>query len=307
MFGRSKPEQAPDATRRRTQVGQSEGRQAFSYYTSTNRVPERVANDMPRRESPNTEERRKKYRPRSIGRTLSVGIIILIGLICAAKILTLSGTPRVVVMSSGTDATYIQDNGIYAQAAQKLLEKSKLNGFKLTADLTGVSSKLKAEFPELQAVSMTLPIIGNRPIVYIMPAQTDIVLRSGDSNFAVNSSGVVLTELTGSTSSKAVTVIDQTGLTPMPGKRILPASTVAFIQRLNYQLIAGKQNVSSIILPASSAYEVNVQLEGRVFYVKVNLQGEPVEQAGAILASIANGVGPSEYLDVRVPGRVYYK
>ncbi len=312
MFGRNKKSVEPDNGRRRG-ANQAESRPAFSYYSSVNRPPERPAEVSSRRGSPVADQAvEHTNRLRAVTARLPLLLVLALVVACLVKVLTLSSAPRVIVVGgvdNSTEAAYVQENGVYAQAASKLLSSNKLNAFKLTADLNGVSAEMQREFPELQTVSITAPFIGNKPVVYVMPAQAGILLQTSDGTYAVNGSGVVLTEITGQTSLKSVKVIDQTGVQAVPGKRILPASTVDFIQQLNYQLGAGKQTVESMTLPASSAYQVDVRLAGKPYFIKTNLQGSPVEQAGTAIATVEQlgDSNPAGYLDVRVPGRVYYR
>jgi hypothetical protein len=62
--------------------------------------------------------------------------------------------------------------------------------------------------------------------------------------------------------------------------------------------------------PAAS--ELDVQLNGRPYFVKFNLQSNnPRGEAGTFLATIAQlsrqNIVPGHYVDVRVDGRAYYQ
>lgn len=305
MFGRNKKPVEPDVGRRRQAADRPGSSPAFSYYSSTNRTLDRSPEAPDRRGSPVAEPaKRRRLQLRSLASRLPLILVVVAVGLLLFKVLTLSSSPRVVVV--GQDASYIQESGVYAQAAQKLLATSKLNAFKPTADLNGVAKRLQTEFPELQTVSITAPLVGSKPIVYVMPAQSGILLQVGDTSYAVNGSGVVLAEVADPSKPQGIRVIDQAGVQPVPGKRILPASTISFLQRFGYQLQAKGQAVDSMTLPAANPYEVDVRLTGKPYFVKTNVQGNPVEQAGTVLA-VQNQVSPAEYLDVRVPGRVYYK
>ncbi len=308
MFGKSKKPVEPELERRRTAINQAQSsRPAFSYYSSQNRPGERSAEPISRRGSQVEEtDEQRKHRVRNLTARLPLLFVLALIVVCMVKILTLGSNPRIIVVGNGSEASYVQDSGVYADEAAKILRSNKLNAFKLTADLNGASKQLQQAFPELQTVSITAPFIGSRPVVYVMPAQAGIILQTGSGSYAVNGSGVVLREVTDVSREVAVKVLDQTGVQAVPGKRILPASTVNFIQRLNYQLTAGKQTVTSMTLPATNAYEVDVRLSGKPYFIKTNLQGDPMEQAGAALATLGQA-SPAEYLDVRVPGRAYYK
>lgn len=106
------------------------------------------------------------------------------------------------------------------------------------------------------------------------------------------------------------TVADDAGLEVSTGKTILPRDNIEFITTVLYQLKQQKVDVQSVTLPPISN-ELHVRLQGRQYYVKFNLQGSAIEQAGALLAIKerleAENQTPTEYIDVRVQDRAYVK
>ena len=225
------------------------------------------------------------------------------------KVLFLSTSPKVVILgSTSVSSTYAQSAGVYAAAARAQLKSSVTSHSKLTVNLNGTSSALEHQFPELQAVSMTVPLVSNRPIVYVQVAQPSVIVQTGQGNYALNKSGIVLAKLHALPSGVPM-VSDQSGGTPLPGKQYLASSTVAFVQTVAYQFAAAKLSVATFVLPSSSLYELDVRLDGKPYTVKCNLQGDPLVQSGAAIATLQqlSASQPVSYLDVRVPDRVYYK
>jgi hypothetical protein len=58
------------------------------------------------------------------------------------------------------------------------------------------------------------------------------------------------------------------------------------------------------------AQELDLATEDQPYFVKFYLGGDPLVQAGTFLAArhqFSSGVKPSVYLDVRVPGKIFYK
>ena len=92
-------------------------------------------------------------------------------------------------------------------------------------------------------------------------------------------------------------------------KRLLPASHVAFMQKVDYQLTQKEFVIDRFILPKNSAYEVNVRLKGKPFAIRFNLAEDATVQSGAAVAVLEQlgEASPSTYLDVRVPGRAFYR
>jgi hypothetical protein len=240
---------------------------------------------------------------------LPLWLLLAVVLICAIKLLFLGTNPKVIVLGeSAATATYQQSTDAYAHAAHRLLASSITNRTKLTANVNGIAKQLEHQFPELQTVSLTLPLIGNRPVVYVQIAQPSAVLQAPQGNFALNRTGIVLAHLK-SLPAHVPVITDQSAQTPQVGKQYLPGSTIDFIQTVAYQFAAAKLPISAYVLPAGSPYELDVRLEGQPYAIKYNLQADALTQSGAAIATIQQlgATPPASYLDVRVPGRVYYK
>jgi hypothetical protein len=236
-------------------------------------------------------------------------LLLGIAAVCVIKILFLNNDPKIVVVGkNAVTADYVQSVSVYEASARKLMGSSITNRSKITVDLTGMSEKLRKQYPELQDVSMSVPLVGNRPIVYIQIAAPSLILQTPTGNFALSSSGVVLARL------KAVPAgiplaLDQSGTVPHIGEQYLPSSTIQFARTVVYQLGAAHLTINTFILPVGSPYELDVRLTGQAYVIRCNLEADALTQSGAIVATVqqlGSGV-PTSYLDVRVPQRVYYK
>ena len=275
---------------------------AFSYY-SNNRGGEPVS---ARQGMPSGPEPAKR---RFASAQFSLWLLVAVGVACFTKVLWLSTNPEVVVIgNNAVSGTYLQSNQVYADAARDLLRSSITNRSKLTANLNGTAREMEREFPELQAVSLGVPLISSRPIVYIQVAQPSVILQTGHGNYALNSSGVVLAKLR-SLPADVPLLADQSGGKPEPGKQYLPSSTISFVKTVTYQLKAANITAEVFTQPPQSPYQLDVRLQGAPYYLKFNLQADAMTQSGAAVATIQQlgGSLPAGYIDVRVPGRVYYK
>lgn len=305
-----KNKEQPEQGRDRRQIrGTGVSNPAFSYYT--NRTPE-VSRDrlQTKQDLAKPGETGKSRRlPRSFLAQLPFWLLVVLAVVCVLKVLALSTNPKVIILGkSSVSANYLQSTDTYVAAAHKLLGGSITNRSKLTINLGGVAKAMEQQFPELQTVSLDVPLIGSRPIVYVQVASPSLVLQTTHGNFALNKSGLVLTGLR-SLPTGVPLVVDQSGSTPKLGKQFLPSGTVAFVQTLAYQLAAAHLSVSTYVLPASSPYELDVRLEGQPYAIRCNLQGNATIQSGAAIATVQHlsTTVPANYIDVRVPDRVYYK
>jgi len=304
MLGRKKQ---PDVEqgRDRRQVERPGVNPAFSYYSSS-RTPETTERrPQGRQEAP---EAGKRWRPPRSLSQVPFWLLLTVAVVCLVKVLFLSTSPKVVILgNTAVSATYAQSESVYAAAAHAQLTSSITSHSKLTVNLNGTAAALEHKFPELEAVSMTVPLVSSRPIVYVQVAQPSVIVQTGRGNYALNKTGIVLAKLRTMPSGVAV-VADQSGGNPVLGKQYLPSSTLNFVQTVAYQFAAAKIPVSTFVLPASSLYELDVHIDGQPYYVKCNLQDDALVQSGAAIASIQQASPvPSQYVDVRVPGRAYYK
>jgi hypothetical protein len=110
---------------------------------------------------------------------------------------------------------------------------------------------------------------------------------------------------------KLPTITDQSGLRINTGDIALSSSSITFIRTVVAELQARSVQIDSLTLPAS-AYELDVRPTGAGYYVKFNMH-EPTsrQQSGTFLAVrqrlAAQSITPSQYIDVRLDGRAYYK
>jgi hypothetical protein len=209
---------------------------------------------------------------------------------------------------SNISGSYSKPAATYQTAAQKLLASSITSHTKITVNLDGTAAALQQQFPELQAVSITLPLIGNRPIVYAQVAQPSVIVQSAHGNYALNSAGLVLSQVN-TLPNGVPLLVDQSGAVLQPGRQYLPGSTILFIKTVAYQFDAAKIAVSAYVLPSGSPYELDVRLEGKPYMVRCNLAADALVQSGAAVATIGHlgSTVPSLYVDVRTPGKAYYK
>lgn len=280
----------------------------FSYYN--NRPPEIAA---PRRNTPRGGKAPALSRPgkstRSFLAQLPLWLLSIVLAVFVLKLLFLTPTPKVIVLgNSPLAASYLHPPQVYTAAAAKELSASLTNRSKLTVNINGTVQALQHEFPELQTVSVTLPLVGNRPIVYVLAAQPSLIVQTPYGNYALNKSGLVLARL-GGVPSGIPLVIDQSGVAPQSGRQFLPGSTVNFIQVVAYQFAAANRPISAFVLPALNPYEIDVTPAGKTFVIRFNAQEDARQQSGAALATLQQlgAAVPGAYLDVRVPERVYYK
>lgn len=310
MLGRRKREEprGRNPVGRLPTVGQN---RTFSYHAS------RSLNDVNTGRVLSAVEERTNQRSKlhALISHLPVFIASLVIILCIVDELSLSSSPKIVILSSTASNLFLRDTAVYQAEAAKLLSGSWYNHNKLTVDTNGISSTLERSFPELLDVSVTLPILGHRPVIYIQPSEPGLALTTNDGKtFLLDSNGKALMAVTGHQLQglHVVGVTDQSGLRVSIGSTVLPSTTVNFLQIVLSQLSAQQMTIKSVVLPPSSNQEVDVYLANAPYYGKFNLeQGDALQQVGTFIATshylTSQGKGPQQYIDVRIDGRAYYQ
>jgi hypothetical protein len=160
-----------------------------------------------------------------------------------------------------------------------------------------------------------LPVLGQKPVIYLQLTRPALVLVSANGGaYVLDETGRVLapaSQVDNLDALKLPTVSDDSGLKVSVGRLALPNTTVSFITDVIYQLQRAGVPFSKLTLP-QAIQELDVSLTGKNYIVKFNTHTNTVRgQAGSYLAVQASldkqGKTPTEYIDARLPGRVYYK
>lgn len=306
---RRQPQNQPRA---RVAAPQSRG-EVFSYHANRS-IREGTSNIG--RITP--EEAPKRTRNLRWAKRLPMLAALIVIVICCSVVMSLSSDAKVVSVatnSTGSNRLFLQNTAIYQQAVQKLFASNVLNKNKLTVDTARITKDLQNQFPELQNVSIALPLIGHRPIVYLQPANPILFLTTqGGGLFILDKSGRAVVggaEATAQTGKLPIpTVHDSSGVAVKTGQVALPSNDISFIIQVLGQLQAKSLQITSLDLPAGAS-ELDVHFQGVGYSARFNMQGDAREQAGAFLAAKQyndlHHVTPSQYMDARVPQRVYYR
>ena len=299
-------------TERLRQTKTSDSRPAaFSYHASRTGQEFNLGRLQPREQDKRRREKLVRYWRQRIG-ALVAGITLLI---CVVYVLQLSSSPNVIPLSSTSAATFLQPSTVYQSAATKLLKKSVFNANKLTVNSLQIEDQLKSQFPELSEVSVVLPLLGHRPIIYVAANTPSLVLQSATQRVLLGDNGKALLyadQIKNLDALKLPVVTDASGLALSVNQTLLPSSSVSFIHTISAEFAQKNIAIESLTLPAGAAYELDVKPQGVGYYVKFNLHsGTALQQAGTYLAVrqrlSTQNLTPAAYIDVRLDGRAYYK
>ena len=229
--------------------------------------------------------------------------------------LNLRVSPNPTIIKSGTwPVAALHSDQDYHTFVRSLLQKP-INSNKLTIEAKEIESATKQKFPELESVAITLPILGTTPAVHLQPYEPKLMLITDAGRlYALDATGRVIAAdndaRTLAEKLKLQTVNDRGSSTFTVGDKALPASAVAVIDEFVAQLTVKQLAVTSTEI-ASGTNSVLFRIDGESYFIRASLAEQGREQAGAYLAARdslrADGKSPSEYVDVRVVSKVYYK
>lgn len=314
LFSKRPQQQEPIGRRRpaptQPQAGQN---RTFSYYASRSSSETNIGRLVTQQEAP---KRRRSQRARAFAHHLPFIIVTVALVFGALSQLDLSGKPKIVVVSSASSEggkLFLRPQADYEDAAAKLFSKTFSNHNKLTVDASGIAAAFQKQFPELNDVSVTLPMLGRRPTVNIQPSTPTMILAASNGKFVLDDNGRAMLNATHTTAIDALhlpTVTDQSGVPVHPGQIVLPSNESTFVQTILTQLRAQHISTGQIVLPAAAS-EVDVHIASQPYFIKFNVQNAALPQAGSAVATMrhltARGVTPRQYIDVRIDDRAYYK
>lgn len=241
-----------------------------------------------------------------------IAVISLVLLIVVS--LQVSSGSKIIILNADT-AVELRSEQEYQQKTAELLRSSWMNNNKITVDTRRIERSLKLTYPELSEVSMVLPLIGQRPIVYLQLTEPKVMLvTSQGRSFIVDERGRALAptgEVSYDISNALPTVTDESGFPVRKGDLALERSAVSFLDTIQKQFTAKSYPIGRLVLPRGTQ-ELDVYLQDRPYHVKFNIhETNARQQAGAYFALRERldeqGRIPSEYVDVRLSGRAYYK
>jgi hypothetical protein len=233
-------------------------------------------------------------------------IALLAILVSVAYNTTLSTTPSI---NFSGDSSIYHSKTEYKNGIAKILDTSILNKSKLTFNTHKAQTDILKSYPELDAITIGLPVIGRRPTITMHVRQPALILTTKSNSFVLDTNGKVVAEtkqVISSITSQLLTAQDQSGLELHVGDQALTIITIAFITNIKAQLTAKQLIVSGLTLP-SGGNEIDIHIKDVPYFVKTDSSGDARVQIGDFLAAKESGISPYEYIDARVEEKVFYK
>ncbi|HEX8350770.1 MAG TPA: hypothetical protein VF598_12475, partial [Hymenobacter sp.] len=198
---------------RRTNTVKSPPAAVFSYYANRSSVPTQRG----RKDSSGAAQKKPRLMLLRHTPTL-VAVAVIVGTLFYAT--TLSTNPHVRHTDTNPGAL-IRPVGAYQAYASQQLSASTASQSKLTIDTDEVAAKIVDHFPELQDASVTIPLLGRRPIVQLVATQPAFIISSSDGDFYLSDTGRVIIRVGDSVGrpERIMTIVDQSQVPVSPGQQ----------------------------------------------------------------------------------------
>lgn len=231
----------------------------------------------------------------------------------AALLYNLTLTPNAQIVVSG-DQVMLRPKESYQQAINATLKSSLANRTKITINTDRVSSQIRRQFPEIETLAISLPLLRHEPIIEIKLAAPAALLAASDKVHVLDSNGRVLFERNqakpGFDMSKLPVIADPSGHQIVVGSIALTSSQILYAKVLISQAAAKQLQPESMTLSAGGE-ELHLRFQGIGYAVKFSFGADSRQSFGAFLATKERveqeRAEPAEYIDVRIPERSYVK
>ncbi len=253
-----------------------------------------------------------KQRPPKVGKARkflfgTADVMLLILLACGLVYsLMLKSKPAVKITSNA-----YHPSAYYQQQITPMFGGIK-NSNKISFSEAPIVQMIQTKFPEVRSAHIELPFFSEQPVVWLDISEPAFVLKGSDKQvLLVDSQGVAVEPVKKlSEYSSLPTIKDESGFKSKPGQQVISSDAVNFIATLLAQAKAAKVPLKSLVVPAK-AQELDLYTSDTGYYTKFYLGGDPLVQSGQFLAArhkfSQSGQQPSQYLDVRVAGKIFYK
>lgn len=210
-----------------------------------------------------------------------------------------------------SSATAPRSAAEYQGYIDSVSSRNPLNRFRLTFQKSAMQRDIQSHFPEVLSANIVMPFGGRMPSFYLTVDSAALILKTSNGSYVVSRNGRVLGDGNSSIDvSKLIVVDDQSGIPIQGDVAPLSRSDINFIIQLVSDSASIGLPVESITMPPG-AYGLNIRYQSLPYYVKYNLLVEGRGQLGVLLAvkhrlEQQHSV-PTEYIDVRVEGRAFYR
>lgn len=241
----------------------------------------------------------------------------VLGVIISVAIILYANRISSYQVSFTDNPVHLPDATSYVKTAREFSASSPGNGFGFSLNTAALGEYLVAHHREIQAVKVHRQLFATKPQIEVTLRHPVLIWQtSHDSQaFYVDANGISFSfDAYSNKDAGLVHVNDESGVPAQLGVPVASSRQISFLGQLVGQIATssdGKITVAKIVFPPSSTKEIDVYLTGRNYFAKVYLDRSGRAQAEELMTAVSTlqqkGKQPSQYIDVRVAERVFYK
>jgi hypothetical protein len=260
-----------------------------------------------------TEDQNRKQDKKRLSVSTVINLVLMggaVGLVVFAT--TLTTNP--VVDLRKNDASYYGAL-VYQKAAEDIMSGNVLYRSKLLFPEISFEQALKNKFPEIAQARPVVPLGGRNLLVVITVSEPFAYVSSGSDTGIINSEGVLVVKNSQSVPEDLLKLrftVPQSNFDI--GSRILTSSEVELLKLLESEMntleFTDKSNASirDVLFNVADG-QLEARLKSKPFFIKLSSISEGTLQVGGAKATLRQldreNKLPTQYIDVRVPGRVF--
>lgn len=168
---------------------------------------------------------------------------------------------------------------------------------------------MSAKFPEIKSISLIDGyngyLEGDYKVTLRQPVASWII--NSTSNF-VDKDGVIFQH--DYFNQPLVKIEDRSGIPEITSNMVTSSTFLSFIGRLVSQATLNNINITKLIIPTGLTHQINAEISGHKYYIKLSLDrpvGEQVEDLRRTIDYLSSHHLKPGYVDIRVSGEAYYK
>lgn len=292
------------------------------YYSSSSPARRSLGDNAPRREF---GERRQSDIARKPAYSFSQIVSLAahwagaLGIVLVVLLNLIMNSTGVKIVPTGSENIY-RDDQVYTSEVNRAFSESVFNRSKVTFDSKRFEGLLRQKMPEIEAATAVVPLVGLKlqvglrispPLVraQIGPASQGVIAENGALAFSDTTSGV-----SSKYSDLPLLRFEPMISAPDPGTLLITSEESQLIALLKNELDGSESARPKIesLTYAVSKREITIKCKGVQFSMRFTTADREVRsQVGTAIATLKQlqeqGKLPSEYIDVRVSGRVFVK
>jgi hypothetical protein len=195
------------------------------------------------------------------------------------------------------EQSFIRDNSEYINAVNTELNKSWQNKSKLTIKSQSISQSIKSQFPEVRSVSIRTSLFRHKPSVKLQLTKPTARLVKPDATYVLDSEGNALFD-----AGKTKASFNTNDLIPITDNSTYSIHIKEIIRQFQDKNIPIKE-----MSLEAGGLELHVKLKDKAYFVKFSFLSDARQSSGAYITIRKNNVPANQYIDVRLPERVYVK